>query len=303
MTSNNAFKKRVRAYAAEHGLNYAEARTRLAADEAAGMSGPPEGTIVRVYSIQQSEGPDGRLPYPFHIDEHGLVGRQDFWNGEPWTLIGFEDPNADRRSIVLAREAWMADPNQAVGLWPVFQDHHRTWSTYPTPVTDVTVQAMAASVDPSQVYATISTPDGKRSLRIEIADALAAAPPRLIATLREQFWSYAADTESDDVDLLDVAFALGGPRAEKVATFLDQIEDDGDGYDVILDRAEADAFDKDASARDGYLGAVDVPEGLSPDEQRQVHHFLKHGDMKCSDCVEGMRISVKVLSARKKSRA
>lgn len=34
---------------------------------------------------------NGRLPYPYIIDEKGYVQRQDFWKGNPYKLLGFNN--------------------------------------------------------------------------------------------------------------------------------------------------------------------------------------------------------------------
>lgn len=102
---------------------------------------------MRVITIQPSQGPnlapyDPRvsLPYPWHIDPQGQVTRQEFWDGEPAALIGFQR-HASRRHVDLLARDWLAsdDPDQAVGMWPVFIDASGgMWSDI-RPVASVTV--------------------------------------------------------------------------------------------------------------------------------------------------------------------
>lgn len=62
------------------------------------------------------------LPYPYHIDaETGEVGRQEFWRGDPKSIIGFqEDPDVQFVDKMWSEVA--ADPETAVGMYPVFVD-------------------------------------------------------------------------------------------------------------------------------------------------------------------------------------
>ena len=81
--------------------------------------------MSKTISIQPANTPAGEydvslpLPYPFHVDpETGDVGRQDFWKGDPARLLGFQRGNIQR--VDLTVKAWAADPQQAVGMCPVF---------------------------------------------------------------------------------------------------------------------------------------------------------------------------------------
>lgn len=81
--------------------------------------------MTRVISIQQSMLPDFRRPYPYAIvgegDHSGYVLGQDFWKGEPYFLIGFQD-RFDVRHIDLHMPEFLADPAKAVGKYAVFSD-------------------------------------------------------------------------------------------------------------------------------------------------------------------------------------
>lgn len=81
--------------------------------------------MTRVISIQPSMTPDMRRPYPFFIvgegEGSGLVLRQDFWKGEPYALMGFQDA-FDVQHVDLHVRDFLAEPEKAVGKYPVFSD-------------------------------------------------------------------------------------------------------------------------------------------------------------------------------------
>lgn len=78
------------------------------------------------------------LPYPWHIDaETGDVGRQEFWKGTPARLIGFQD-NADVQRVNLWLDDFAADPQKAVGKYPVFVKDNGDMYNTTVPITDVT---------------------------------------------------------------------------------------------------------------------------------------------------------------------
>jgi len=84
--------------------------------------------------------PDGieltKLPYPFHVDTDGSIGRQDFWNGYPLRVIGFvADPN--RMQIDLYWEEAVKDPQRAVGMYVVAVGADGTYSTYVVAIASV----------------------------------------------------------------------------------------------------------------------------------------------------------------------
>lgn len=60
------------------------------------------------------------VPYPYHIEPDGAVGRQELWQGDPARLLGFQ-AEQDRQRVDLYTEDWLAgDHQRAVGMWPVF---------------------------------------------------------------------------------------------------------------------------------------------------------------------------------------
>jgi hypothetical protein len=83
---------------------------------------------ARKLTIQPAE-TGGILPYPYHVDQDGNVGRQDFWKGAPLRLIGFVD-RAGAGEIDLTLEAFLDDPDEAVDAYPVFEHADGDWHTY-----------------------------------------------------------------------------------------------------------------------------------------------------------------------------
>ncbi len=88
--------------------------------------------------IQPQELSDGMLPYPFYVDEKGLVGRQDFWRGKPHRVLGFcAKPVAGE--IDLEFSDFLNSPQIAVGMYIVVSDKEDNWSTMAgSPVHSVT---------------------------------------------------------------------------------------------------------------------------------------------------------------------
>lgn len=86
----------------------------------------------QTYKVQQVGG-DSTLPYPYFIDKKGLVGRQDFWKGKPYKLLGFSFlPEAGDINIFL--EDAIKNPNLVIGRYPVFADKDDNWFTQLDPV-------------------------------------------------------------------------------------------------------------------------------------------------------------------------
>lgn len=94
--------------------------------------------MVRNISIQPYGDPVGQMPYPFHIDRFGMVGRQEFWKGNPYKLIGFSHkPKAG--SIDLEFLEFWSEPNRAVKMFPVFASRRGTWGTFTNHIMSVRV--------------------------------------------------------------------------------------------------------------------------------------------------------------------
>ena len=83
----------------------------------------------KIIQIQPHDVYGGHLPYPYFIDEKGLVGRQDFWKGKPFRLIGFNGQPTTGDIDVSFNDFWQ-NPKIAVGMYPVFTDKKKNWFTH-----------------------------------------------------------------------------------------------------------------------------------------------------------------------------
>lgn len=77
------------------------------------------------------------LPYPFHIEADGSVGRQDFWRGTPKSLLGFMF-SPDRFEIDIEVCDWLTGDVDVVGMYAVTQDANGSISTWTFPISAVT---------------------------------------------------------------------------------------------------------------------------------------------------------------------
>lgn len=96
-------------------------------------------TVVTIHIANEVDGSYNvrkPLPYPYHLDKVGVVGRQDYWRGSPERLIGFQ--RWDVQEIVLYVQEFLADPDSAIGLSPVFIDLDGTIWNHEYPVYKVT---------------------------------------------------------------------------------------------------------------------------------------------------------------------
>ena len=86
------------------------------------------------YRIQPADRADGlepyrtQRPYPFYVDRDGFVGRQDFWQGNPFKLAGFQD-RLDIQTIDLSWRDFRKDPQRAVGKYAVLVDREGKFAT------------------------------------------------------------------------------------------------------------------------------------------------------------------------------
>jgi hypothetical protein len=85
------------------------------------------------YRLQPEEKQNGTLPYPYYVDDHGLVGRQDFWKGTPHRLIGFNSTpvsgSMDIATFIYTDEIPDEDMMLGVGSYPIFADAKDNWFT------------------------------------------------------------------------------------------------------------------------------------------------------------------------------
>ena len=89
--------------------------------------------------IQPKQRQDKTLPYPYFIDEQGLVGRQDFWKGRPYKLVGFNGkPKTGIDGKTIDLDIFLKDPQKAVGLYPIFEHENGEWYTYEDKIDSVT---------------------------------------------------------------------------------------------------------------------------------------------------------------------
>ena len=167
MTSNTNLKSRARAYAAERGISYTQARREIL-DGAQSLSDRAESASrsVRVITVQQATLSSGKMPYPFHVTQSGLVDRQDYWRGDPLLLIGFA-ADAEDRSIDVRAVDFAADPAQVQGMHPVFESADGSWATWPGPVESTTVRTVADD-DPFMVQAHVVSGDGEDRVTVGV---------------------------------------------------------------------------------------------------------------------------------------
>jgi hypothetical protein len=91
----------------------------------------------------QPEQNGGVLPYPYHVDHDGNVGRQDYWKGNPAQLAGFLSDLDVHEVDLLHADFWLA-PQAAVGMYPVFIRADGSMFNLTSPVASVTPRAKAA---------------------------------------------------------------------------------------------------------------------------------------------------------------
>lgn len=95
----------------------------------------------------QPEGDRAELPYPFFIDSLGLVGRQDFWKGKPYRLIGFNGkPKTGHDKKTIDFVMFWNNPEKCIGLYPIFEhcseqngNGDSEWFTYTQPIKSIDI--------------------------------------------------------------------------------------------------------------------------------------------------------------------
>lgn len=92
---------------------------------------------VRITTIQLESDSNLTRPFPFRVDEEGNVLDQDFWQGEPRSLMGFQEGDVQR--VTLWQRDLHTDLQAAVGLSAVWlTDEGQLYSTR-LPVQSITV--------------------------------------------------------------------------------------------------------------------------------------------------------------------
>lgn len=79
-----------------------------------------------------------KLPYPIAADEAGLVGNQDFWQGDPFRAIGFQRDLA-RHEIDVTWSEVFREPELAIGLYLVSADSRGNFGVHHTAIGSVEV--------------------------------------------------------------------------------------------------------------------------------------------------------------------
>lgn len=93
-----------------------------------------------------------QLPYPFHVDAAtGLIGRQDFWRGDPLAVVGFVADPA-RIEIDLTWREYVeglaghdrddlvpADPTSIVGMYVITRDDKGQWGTHVAAISSIRI--------------------------------------------------------------------------------------------------------------------------------------------------------------------
>ncbi|MFT4471378.1 hypothetical protein ACMX2H_15860 [Arthrobacter sulfonylureivorans] len=98
---------------------------------------------MTIQSIQLASSANGSRPYPHRVDDtSGKVLDQDFWKGEPAALVGFQN-SADVQHVDLHTRDWAAQPEKAVGMYPVFVTARGGLYCLTLPVASVTAIASA----------------------------------------------------------------------------------------------------------------------------------------------------------------
>ncbi len=99
---------------------------------------------MATFSLQLPE-ENGRLPYPYIIDENGYVQRQDFWNGNPYKLLGFNSRpvggEMDVAQFIQLQTSDLPIPAEdmmlGVGKYGVFSTKDNQWFTMTEPFASV----------------------------------------------------------------------------------------------------------------------------------------------------------------------
>lgn len=261
MTNSSTFKKHVRAYAAEHDLSYTEARRRLTAgisdlgDESLAatveesiraeatkrgisyeealalfqegveiMSGPGQEPLTETaLKIQRETQSDGRLPYPFYVHPSGQVRRQDHWKGEPYFLIGFQDPNRTGENLAVSRDDWFADPDSAIGMQAVFKERTSDGErdvVYEALVASVTAHEMTMADPQRAVLTTAAVGVGVVGKPIPVGHLLEFLTPADLSAAEQAAW---VDCEAIE-ELLWMASLRDDAEAENLLDALDEMD-------------------------------------------------------------------------------
>jgi hypothetical protein len=79
-----------------------------------------------------------KLPYPFAVDEDGMVQRQEFWDGKVFKVVGFQRDLAKHQIDLWWQDA-IKDLPKAVGMYLVTSDNKGNWGVHHTAVDEFEV--------------------------------------------------------------------------------------------------------------------------------------------------------------------
>jgi hypothetical protein len=82
-------------------------------------------------------------PYPLFVDGDGQVGRQDFWDGKIFRVLGFQRDLAVQQVDLWWRDAW-TEPERAVGMYVVAADRDGNFFNLDTAVESITEEGASA---------------------------------------------------------------------------------------------------------------------------------------------------------------
>lgn len=104
----------------------------------------PEAFVDNVWVNKAGEIVEGKkLPYPFHVAEDGgLVEDQDFWQGDPYRVLGFQNDEDVQRVDLWWADA-VKDPESIVGRFPVMVPKGGGVYTYTLKVESVQVREVS----------------------------------------------------------------------------------------------------------------------------------------------------------------
>lgn len=116
---------------------------------------PKEKAAPRILRVQPASRIDNltddgqemtQQPYPLFVGEDGAVGRQDFWNGRVYRVVGFQRDLAVQQVDLWWRDAY-AGPERAVGMYVVAVDKDGGMFNLDTAVESITELGAPAPVE------------------------------------------------------------------------------------------------------------------------------------------------------------
>jgi hypothetical protein len=104
----------------------------------------PEPVIDNIWGLKEGRIAFGeQLPYPFAVKENGDVDGQDFWQGDPAVVVGFQNDEEIQRVDLWWHDA-VKDPQSIVGKFPVMRTDKGRLYTYTVKIESVQVFEVSA---------------------------------------------------------------------------------------------------------------------------------------------------------------